>query len=55
MLGEGALRLGSFSPRTLRRMGPAATIVLLGLLVAALFGALLAASVSLHVLLALAV
>ena len=37
------------------RMGPAETVVLLGLLVAALFGALLAASVSLHILLALAV
>jgi hypothetical protein len=36
-------------------MGPAETIVLFGLPVAALFGALLAASVSLHVLLALAV
>ena len=36
-------------------MAPAETIVLFGLLVAALFGALLAASVSLHVLLALAV
>ena len=55
MLGEGALRLRSLSPRTLRRMAPAETIVLFGLLVAALFGALLAASVSLHVLLALAV
>ena len=55
VLGEGALRLGSLSPRKLRRMAPAETIVLFGLLVAALFGALLAASVSLHVLLALAV
>ena len=55
MLGEGALRLRSLSPRTLRRMAPAETIVLFGLLVAALFGVLLAASVSLHVLLALAV
>ena len=55
VLGEGALRLRSLSPRTLRRMAPAETIVLFGLLVAALFGALLAASVSLHVLLALAV
>jgi hypothetical protein len=36
-------------------MAPAETIVIFGLLVAALFGALLAASVSLHVLLALAV
>jgi len=49
------LRLRSLSPRALRRMAPAETIVLFGLLVAALFGALLAASVSLHVLLALAV
>jgi len=55
VLGEGALRLRSLSPRTLRRMAPAETIVIFGLLVAALFGALLAASVSLHVLLALAV
>jgi hypothetical protein len=55
VLGEGASRLRSLSPRTLRRMAPAETIVLFGLLVAALFGALLAASVSLHVLLALAV
>ncbi len=55
MLGEKALRLRSLSPRTLRRMAPAETIVLFGLLAAALFGALLAASVSLHVLLALAV
>ena len=55
VLGGGVLRLRSLSPRTLRRMAPAETIVLLGLLVAALFGALLAASVSLHVLLALAV
>ncbi len=49
------MRLRSLSPRTLRRMAPAETIVLFGLLVAALFGVLLAASVSLHVLLALAV
>jgi hypothetical protein len=49
------LRLRLLSPRTLRRMAPAETIVLFGLLVAALFGVLLAASVSLHVLLALAV
>jgi hypothetical protein len=55
VLGEGAVRLRSLSPRALRRMAPAETIVLFGLLIAALFGALLAASVSLHVLLALAV
>ena len=55
MLGEGASRLRSLSSRTRRRMAPAQMIVLFGLLVAALFGALLAASVSLHVLLALAV
>jgi hypothetical protein len=55
VLGGGAVRLRSLSPRTLRRMAPAEAIVLFGLLVAALFGALLAASVSLHVILALAV
>lgn len=49
------MRLLWLSRRTLRRIGPAETIVLFGLLIAALFGALLAASVSLHVLLALAV
>ena len=55
VVGGGVLRLRSLSPRALRRMAPAETLVLFGLLVAALFGALLAASVSLHALLALAV
>ena len=54
-LGDRVSRLGSLSPRALRQMAPAETIVLLGLLIAALFGALLAVSVSLHVILALAV
>ncbi len=42
-------------PRTLRRAAPHETIVLIGLLGAAVFGGLLAASVSLHIVLALAV
>ena len=54
-LGDRVSRLGSLSPRTFRQMAPAETIVLLGLFIAALFGGLLAVSVSLHVILALAV
>jgi hypothetical protein len=55
LLGEGGKRMGSLLARTLRRIAPGETIFLLGLLGALLFGALLAASVSLHILLALAV
>ena len=55
VLGVTLRRLGSLSPRRVRRLARAETIVLLGLLGAAVFGALLAASVSLHILLALAV
>ena len=55
MLSERTMRLRWSWPRSLRRTAPAEVIVVLGLLVAALFGALLAASVSLHVILALAV
>ena len=55
VLGKTVQRLGLLSPRKFRRMARSETIVLLGLLGAVVFGALLAASVSLHILLALAV
>ena len=55
VLGETVQRLGSLSARRLRQMARREIIVLLGLLGAVLFGALLAASVSLHIVLALAI
>ncbi len=55
VLGETLQRLGSLTPRRLRQKARQETVAVLGLAGAALFGVLLAASVSLHILLALAV